>query len=69
LLADGRAIAAALALGAEAVCVGTRLLASREAFAHPEYKRRIVAAGENDTLHAHFAHGNRNVLSATTSGN
>src|SRR5262245_3982695 len=33
-IADGRGVAGALALGAEAVWVGTRLLASTEAYAH-----------------------------------
>lgn len=47
-IADGRGVAAALALGAEAVCVGTRLVASREAFAHDEYKRRVIAATVDD---------------------
>ena len=48
-IADGRAVAAALALGAEAVWVGTRLIASFEANAHPQYKDRVVAAGVEDT--------------------
>src|SRR5215468_3807210 len=48
-IADGRTVAAALALGADAVCVGTRLLASFEAYAHPQYKDRVVAAGVEDT--------------------
>ena len=48
-IADGRTVTAALALGAEAVWVGTRLLASFEANAHPEYKDRVVAAGVEDT--------------------
>lgn len=48
-IADGRGIVAALALGAEGVWVGTRFVASREAYAHDEYKRRIVAAGVEDT--------------------
>ena len=39
-IADGRTVAAALALGADAVWVGTRLLASFEAYAHPQYKDR-----------------------------
>jgi NAD(P)H-dependent flavin oxidoreductase YrpB (nitropropane dioxygenase family) len=49
-IADGRAAAAALALGADGVCVGTRLLASHEAFAHEEYKRRLVAANVGDSV-------------------
>jgi enoyl-[acyl-carrier protein] reductase II len=48
-IADGRAVAASLALGAEAVWVGTRLIASFEANAHAEYKDRLVAAGVEDT--------------------
>jgi enoyl-[acyl-carrier protein] reductase II len=47
-IADGRGAAAALALGAEAVVVGTRLIASQEAYAHAEYKRRVVTAGLAD---------------------
>jgi len=34
-IADGRGVAAALALGAEAICVGTRLVASQEASSPP----------------------------------
>lgn len=47
-IADGRGVAAAFALGASAVLVGTRLVASAEAWAHDEYKRRIVAADVDD---------------------
>ena len=49
-IADGRAMAAALMLGAEAVWCGTRFLASAEANAHPGYKARVVAARSGDTL-------------------
>ena len=49
-IADGRGVVAALALGADAVWVGTRLVASQEANAHEEYKQRIVAAGAIDTV-------------------
>jgi NAD(P)H-dependent flavin oxidoreductase YrpB (nitropropane dioxygenase family) len=38
-----------LALGADGVSVGTRLLATPGAFAHEEYKRRVVAASVHDT--------------------
>ena len=48
-IADGRTVAAALALGADAVWVGTWLLASFEANAHPQYKDRVLAAGVGDT--------------------
>ena len=43
-IADGRGVAAAIALGADGVCVGTRLLASQEANIHREYQARVVAA-------------------------
>ena len=49
-IADGRGVAAVLALGAEAVWVGTRLVASQEAYAHEQYKRRIVEAEAADTV-------------------
>jgi NAD(P)H-dependent flavin oxidoreductase YrpB (nitropropane dioxygenase family) len=39
-------VEAALAAGAEAVVVGTRLLMSEESAAHPGYKQRLVEAGE-----------------------
>lgn len=50
-IADGRGMAAALALGASGVWVGTRFLASEEVAIHPYYQRRILDAGENDTQH------------------
>ena len=48
-IADGRTVAAALALGADAVWVGTCQVASFEAFAHPHCKDRVVAGGVEDT--------------------
>jgi nitronate monooxygenase len=50
-IADGRGMAAALALGAAGVWVGTRFLAAQEVSIHPEYQRRILAASENDTVY------------------
>jgi NAD(P)H-dependent flavin oxidoreductase YrpB (nitropropane dioxygenase family) len=50
-IADGRGMAAALALGASGVWVGTRFLASEESSIHPEYQSRILAACENDTVY------------------
>ncbi len=49
--ADGRGLAAALALGADGAVFGTRFLASTEAAAHPAYKRRILSARAEDTVH------------------
>lgn len=46
---DGRGLAAALALGAEGVNMGTRFIATREAPAHENVKQAIVANGERDT--------------------
>ena len=41
-IASGQQVASALEAGADGVWVGTRLVASEEANAHPEYKRRLV---------------------------
>lgn len=49
-IADGRGLAAALALGAEGVLLGTRLLATRESPAHPRFKEWLVEATETATL-------------------
>lgn len=49
-IADGRTLAAALALGADAAWIGTRLVATTEAGAHQEYKERILKAGVSDTV-------------------
>jgi NAD(P)H-dependent flavin oxidoreductase YrpB (nitropropane dioxygenase family) len=49
-IADGRGLAAALALGASGAWIGTRFLAAEETAIHPEYRRRLLAAGENDTV-------------------
>ena len=49
-IADGRGLAAALALGAQGVLVGTRLLASEEMSVAPAWKQRIVEAGALDAV-------------------
>jgi len=49
-IADGRAILAAEALGAEGVQVGSRFVASNEASVHPNFKQKVVEAGEGDTI-------------------
>jgi len=48
-IADGRGMAAALALGAEGVNMGTRFVATKEAPVHDKVKQALVAARENDT--------------------
>jgi len=47
---DGRGLAMALALGAEAVWVGTRFVAATEAGASQVHKEKIVAASVHDTI-------------------
>ena len=49
-IADGRGLAAALALGAGGVQVGTRFAATVESSAHANYKDAVVAAGDGDTV-------------------
>ncbi|QLF71779.1 nitronate monooxygenase (plasmid) [Peteryoungia desertarenae] len=49
-ITDGASMAAAMALGAEAVWCGTRFLASHEADAGDGYKARVLNAGVGDTL-------------------
>jgi enoyl-[acyl-carrier protein] reductase II len=49
-LYDGRGLAAALALGAQAVWMGTRFIASKEAHAGQMYKDAVVAAKDTDTV-------------------
>jgi enoyl-[acyl-carrier protein] reductase II len=49
-IADGRGLAAALALGAQAAQVGTRFAATVEASAHETYKNAVVSAGDTDTV-------------------
>jgi len=47
--ADGRGLVAALALGAEAVLMGTRFMATRECPVHDNFKHWMVTAKETDT--------------------
>lgn len=49
-IADGRGLLAALALGAEGVTIGTRLLVSRECPIHDNIKQALISATELDTL-------------------
>ena len=48
-IADGRGMAAAFMLGAEAVQMGTRFVASKEAVVHENYKQLVIKAKDIDT--------------------
>lgn len=48
-IGSGKAMLAAIALGAEAVQVGSAFAVAEESSAHPNFKRRIVDAAEGDT--------------------
>ena len=49
-IGSGAAIAAALALGADGVQVGSRFVASKESSAHDLYKDHVVNSNEGDTV-------------------
>ena len=49
-IADGRGMAAALALGAAGVQVGTRFAVTTESSAHETYKNAVVGARDGDTV-------------------
>ncbi len=49
-IVDGPSMAAAFALGAEGVQMGTRMLAAAESPVHPNWKDAIVRAEETDTV-------------------
>lgn len=48
--ADGRGLAAALALGAQGIQMGTRFVCSKECVAHPAYKQKIIEANDQSTV-------------------
>jgi len=56
-IADGRGIAAALALGASGTWLGTRFVAAEEAALDDEYKRRVVDASESETTYSELFDG------------
>jgi NAD(P)H-dependent flavin oxidoreductase YrpB (nitropropane dioxygenase family) len=49
-IVDGRGLAAARCLGAAGAWMGTRFIASIEAYGHDAYKRRVVEATSRDTI-------------------
>lgn len=51
-ISDGRGLAAALCLGAQAAWIGTRFLAAKEADIHPDYQSRVFSATSHDTFYS-----------------
>ena len=49
-IADGRGVAAAFALGADAVQLGTRFLTAKECNIHENYKKKVLKAGDTATV-------------------
>lgn len=49
-IGDGRGVAAAFMLGAEGVQLGTRFLVAKECNVHQNYKNKILAAKDIDTI-------------------
>ena len=56
-IADGRGVAAAFMLGAEAVQMGTRFVVAAESIAHDAYKKKIIAARDIDSEVTGTSHG------------
>ena len=56
-IATGRGLVAALTLGAQGASLGTRFLATREAFVTAEYKERVVNARAEDTVYCELFDG------------
>ena len=56
-IADGRGIAAAFMLGAEAVQMGTRFVVAEESIVHENYKDRIIKAKDIDSTVTGRSHG------------
>ena len=56
-IGDGRGIAAAFMLGAEAVQMGTRFVVAKESIVHENYKQRIIKAKDIDSAVTGRSHG------------
>lgn len=56
-IADGRGLAAALALGAAGIWIGTRFIATHEGHCHDNYKKRVVSIDEEGTVVTRAATG------------
>lgn len=68
-IADGRGVAAAFALGASGVQLGTRFICSTECTAHENFKQAVVRAKDRDTVVTGYSIGHpvrclRNKLTA-----
>ncbi len=53
-ISDPQAVDTVMKLGAAGAWVGTSFIATEESLAHDIYKRRLVEADTDDTLHGHF---------------
>ena len=49
-IADGRGVVAAFSLGAEGIQMGTRFLCCTECNVHPNYKKKVLDAGDRGTV-------------------
>jgi NAD(P)H-dependent flavin oxidoreductase YrpB (nitropropane dioxygenase family) len=49
-IADGRGLAAALALGAQGALLGTRFMATQESPLHPNFKQAVLDSDGHDTI-------------------
>ena len=49
-IADGRGMAAAFLLGAQGIQMGTRFLTAKECTIHENYKAKVIAANDHDTI-------------------
>lgn len=56
-IADGRGVAAAFALGAEGVQVGTRFMCAEECTIHPDVKEKVIKAKDRDTVVTGYSTG------------
>jgi enoyl-[acyl-carrier protein] reductase II len=56
-IADGRALAAAFALGAEGVQMGTRFMCAEECTIHPAVKEKVIKSRDRDTVVTGYSTG------------
>ena len=54
---DGRGLAAALALGADAISMGARFMVTKESIVHDNFKQLVLKATEQDTLYSEIFDG------------